>query len=261
MIHKLTNIHPDAQIGANVTVESFTSIYENVHIGEGTWIGSNVTIMPGARIGKNCRIFPGAVISAIPQDLKFAGEETLAIIGDYTTIRECATINRGTVDKGKTVVGKNCLIMAYVHIAHDCLLGDNCILSNAVQLAGHIQVGDFVILGGTSAVHQFVKIGKHTMIPGGALVRKDVPPFILPAGNPLAYNGLNTVGLTRRGFSPQQIALIKEAYEIIFRSGKNTTQAVKYIEEQMEITPEIQDILDFIQHADRGIIRGTHAKS
>jgi len=255
MIHKLTNIHPEAKIGANVTIESFTTIYENVEIGEGTWIGSNVTIMSGARIGKNCRIFPGAVISAIPQDLKFEGEETTAEIGDNTTIRECVTVNRGTKDKHKTVIGQNCLIMAYVHVAHDCALGNHCILSNAVQLAGHVEVDDYALLAGTSAVHQFVKIGKYAMIPGGALVRKDVPPYLLPAGNPLAYRGLNNIGLQRRGFSPEQIGQIRKVYEYIFLKGMNTTQAVTYIEANVEKTTEVLEILNFIKRADRGIIR------
>ncbi|MEY2894802.1 MAG: Acyl-[acyl-carrier-protein]--UDP-N-acetylglucosamine O-acyltransferase, partial [Bacteroidota bacterium] len=198
MSQPLSVIHPSAKIAANVSIDPFSVIHEDVEIGEGTWVGSNVTIFPGARIGKNVRIFPGAVISAVPQDLKFGGEITTAEIGDNTTIRECVTINRGTSDKQKTVIGKNCLIMAYVHVAHDCIVGDNCILANAVQMAGHVTVGDFAIIGGSSAIHQFASIGRHVMISGGSLVRKDVPPFTKAGREPLSYAGINSVGLRRR---------------------------------------------------------------
>ncbi|MFM6953398.1 MAG: acyl-ACP--UDP-N-acetylglucosamine O-acyltransferase, partial [Sphingobacteriaceae bacterium] len=177
MIQPLAYIHPQAKIAENVVIEPFVTIHKDVVIGEGTWIGSNVTIMNGARIGKNCRIFPGAVISAVPQDLKFGGEDTLVVIGDNTTIRECVTINRGTSDRKETRVGSNVLLMAYTHIAHDCVVGNNCILANGVQLAGHITVDDFAIIGGMTAVHQFVSIGAHVMVSGGSLVRKDVPPY------------------------------------------------------------------------------------
>src|SRR5690606_6358309 len=201
MIQPLAYIHPQAKIAGNVVIEPFVTIHKDVVIEEGTWIGSNATIMDGARIGKNCRIFPGAVISGIPQDLKFEGEETTTEIGDNTTIRECVTINRGTKDRWKTVIGKNCLIQAYSHIAHDCLVGDNCIFSNSSTLAGHIQVGDYVVLAGMVAVHQFVHIGSHAFVAGGSLVRKDVPPFVKAAREPLAYVGINSVGLRRRGFT------------------------------------------------------------
>ncbi|MCL4170044.1 UNVERIFIED_CONTAM: hypothetical protein GTU68_066270, partial [Idotea baltica] len=200
MNQPLAYVHPEAKIAQNVVIEPFTSISKDVTVGEGTWIGPNVTIMEGARIGKNCKIFPGAVIAAEPQDLKFDGEYTTVEIGDNSTIRECVTINRGTTDKYKTVVGKNCLVMAYVHIAHDCILGNNVILANGVQLAGHILIDDFVFIGGTTAVHQFVKIGAHAMIAGGSLVRKDVPPFIKAAREPLSFAGVNSIGLRRREF-------------------------------------------------------------
>ena len=205
MIQPLAYVNPQAKLADNVVIEPFVTIHKNVEIGEGTWIGSNVTIMEGARIGKNCRIFPGAVISAIPQDLKFGGEVTTVEIGDNVTIRECVTINRGTNASGKTVVGNNCLIMAYVHIAHDCILGNDVILANAVQLAGHVEIGDSAIIGGLSAVHQFVKIGPHVMVSGGSLVRKDVPPYTKAAREPLSFEGVNSVGLRRRGYTSEKI--------------------------------------------------------
>ena len=195
MNQPLAYVHPQAKIARNVVIEPFTTIHANVHIGSGTWIGSNVTIMEGARIGKNCRIFPGAVISAIPQDLKFEGEDSLTVIGDNTTVRECVTINRGTNDRNKTKIGKNCLIMAYSHVAHDCFIGDNCIFSNNSTLAGHVTVGSHVILAGMVAVHQFCSIGNHAFVAGGSLVRKDIPPFVKAAREPLSYVGINSVGL------------------------------------------------------------------
>lgn len=208
MIHPHTYIHPNAKVATNVKIDPFTVIHQNVEIGEGTWIGSNVTIMEGARIGKNCRIFPGAVLSAIPQDLKFEGEVTTVEIGDNTTIREFVTIHRGTSDRWKTVVGRNCLIMAYTHIAHDCKIGDNCILSNNTQVAGHVTVGNHAILAGMCAVHQFVNIGQHAFVAGGSLVRKDVPPFIKAGRMPLSYAGVNSVGLKRKGFTVETLSLI-----------------------------------------------------
>ena len=205
LIHPNCNVHPDADIADNVTIEPFSMIYENVTIGEGTWIGPNVTIFPGARIGKNCKIFPGAVISAIPQDLKFKGEASVVEIGDNTTIRECVTINRGTVDKMKTVVGNNCLLMAYVHIAHDCILGNNIIIANSVNLAGHVDIEDWVIIEGGTAVGQFVRIGAHAFISGLTGVRKNVPPFTKAAREPLQYVGVNSVGLRRRGLDRKSV--------------------------------------------------------
>ena len=200
MNQPLAYVHPGAKIAKNVVIEPFATIHNNVIIGDGTWIGSNVTIMEGARIGKNCSIYPGSVISAIPQDLKFQDEDTTVVIGDNTTLREYVTVNRGTVDRGKTVIGKNCLIMAYCHIAHDCIVGDNCIFSNNSTLAGHVTVGDFAILAGMTAVHQFCTLGRHAFITGGSLVRKDVPPFVKGAREPMSYVGINSIGLRRRGF-------------------------------------------------------------
>src|SRR5690606_11620495 len=220
----------------------------------------NVTIMEGARIGKNCKIYPGAVISSVPQDLKFAGEETTAIIGDNTVIRECVTISRGTIDKMKTVVGSNCLIMSYAHIAHDCMVGDNCIVVNAVQMAGHVEMGDYAIIGGSSAVHQFVKIGAHAMISGGSLVRKDVPPFVKAAREPLTYAGINSIGLRRRGFNSEQINEVQQIYRILFMSGINTTEALDKIELEMAPSRERDEIINFVRDSGRGIIKSYFSK-
>lgn len=251
----LTSVHPSAKIGINVTISPFVTIYEDVVIGDGTWIGPNVTIMDGARIGNNCRIFPGAVISAIPQDLKFEGEQSTVEIGDNVTIREFVTVNRGTVDKMKTAVGDNSLLMAYVHVAHDCIIGKNCILANAVNMAGHVEVADFAVVGGMSAVHQFVKIGQHAMISGGSLIRKDVPPFVKAGREPLAYVGVNSVGLRRRGFTNEQINQIQDVYRKLYLSGMNNSQALAYIEKEMPITPQRDEILTFINSSKRGIMR------
>ena len=256
MNQPLAYVHPGAKIAKNVVIEPFTTIHNNVVIGEGTWIGSNVTIMEGARIGKNCNIFPGSVISAVPQDLKFQDEETIVEIGDNTTLREYVTINRGTVDKGKTVVGKNCLIMAYCHIAHDCIVGDNCIFSNNSTLAGHVSVGNHVILAGMTAVHQFCTIGQHAFITGGSLVRKDVPPFVKGAREPMSYVGINSIGLRRRGFKSEKIREIQNIYRILYQKSFNNTQAARLIEAEMEATNERDEILQFIKNSKRGIMKG-----
>ncbi len=256
MIHPLTYIHPDARIAPNVKIDPFTTVHKNVEIGEGTWIGSNVTIMEGARIGKNCRIFPSTIISAIPQDLKFKGEDTLTIIGDNCTIRECVTINRGTADRNKTSIGNNCLIMAYSHIAHDCEIGENCIFSNNTTLAGHIIVGDNVVLAGLTAVQQFVRIGSYAFITGGSLVRKDVPPFVKAAREPLSYAGVNSVGLKRRGFSLEQINHILDIYRILYVRGYNVSKAMDIIEAEIPVSDERDEIITFIRDTGRGIMRG-----
>ena len=214
MNQPLAYVHPQAKIAKNVVIEPFVNIEKNVVIEEGTWIGSNVTIMEGARIGKNCRVFPGAVIAAIPQDLKFDDEDTVVKIGDNVTIREFTTINRGTKANMETVIGNNCLLMAYVHVAHDCILGDNVILANAATLAGHIKIDDWAIIGGLAAVHQFVHIGEHAFISGGGMVRKDVPPFCKAGREPLAFAGVNSIGLRRRGYSNERINAIQEIYRI-----------------------------------------------
>ncbi|WP_437395519.1 acyl-ACP--UDP-N-acetylglucosamine O-acyltransferase [Flagellimonas lutimaris] len=256
MNQPLAYVHPGAKIAKNVVIEPFTTIHSNVTIGEGTWIGSNVTIMEGARIGKNCSIFPGAVISAMPQDLKYQGEDTTVVIGDNTTIRECATINKGTSDRMKTVIGNNCLIMAYCHVAHDCFVGDGCIFSNNSTLAGHVTIGQNVVLAGMVAVHQFVSIGNHAFVTGGSLVRKDVPPYVKAAREPLSYVGINSIGLRRRGFESDKIREIQNIYRLLYQQNYNNSQAASIIEAEMEATPERDEILQFIRDSQRGIMKG-----
>jgi UDP-N-acetylglucosamine acyltransferase len=256
MISDKAFVHPNAKIGKNVTIEPFATIYSDVEINDNTWIGPHAVIMDGARIGKNCKIFPAAVISGIPQDLKFAGEHTTAEIGDNTTIREAVTINRGTKSKGKTVIGKNCLIMAYVHVAHDCLVEDKAIIVNSVQIAGEVHIGEWAVIGGSSAIHQFVNIGKHVMVSGGSLVRQDIPPFVTAAHDPLAYVGVNSTGLKRRNFDAQRIHTIQDAYRIIFQNKLNTTQAIQKIKEQIPQNQDIEAIIQFIENSKRGIIKG-----
>ncbi len=256
MNQPLAYIHPETKIAKNVVIEPFVTIDKDVEIGEGTWIGPNVTIMEGARIGKNCKIFPGSVIAAEPQDLKFEGEKTLAIIGDYTTIRENVTVNRGTKASGETRVGNHCLLMANAHVAHDCVVGDHSILVNNVALAGHVEIGEWAILGGLSAVHQFVKIGRHAMISGGTLVRKDVPPFVKAAKEPIQYVGVNSIGLRRRGFTAEQINQIQDIYRYVFQKINNISKAIEYIEADMPASPERDEIIEFIKKSPRGIIKG-----
>ena len=255
MSNSLAYIHPEAKIGENVQIEAFAWIDKNVVIGDETWIGPNATIMEGARIGKNCKIFPGAVVSAIPQDLKFKGEESTAEIGDNTTLRECVTVNRGTASKGKTVVGNNCLLMAYVHVGHDSFLGNNIIISNSTNVAGEIIIDDFAVISGDVQIHQFVHIGGHVMVSGGSLVRKDIPPYITVAHEPVSYAGVNSIGLRRRGFTNEQISLIQEVYREIFVKEQNVTQALKLIESDVQQSPERDYILDFVKSSERGIVR------
>ena len=256
MKQPLAYIHPSAKIAKNVVIEPFTTIDGDVIIGEGTWIGPNVTIMDGARIGKNCSIFPGSVISAVPQDLKYNNETTVVEIGNNVTIRECVTINKGTSDRLKTVIGDNCLIMAYCHVAHDCIVGKNCIFSNNSTLAGHVTVGDFVIISGLTAVHQFCSIGNHSFVTGGSLVRKDVPPYVKAAREPLSYVGINSVGLRRRGFESKKISEIQNIYRYLYQKNYNNTQACMIIEAEMEASPERDEILQFIRNSHRGIMKG-----
>jgi UDP-N-acetylglucosamine acyltransferase len=256
MIQPLAYIHPEAKIAQNVVIEPFAIIHKDVEIGEGTWIGSHAVICEGARIGKNCRIFPGAVISAIPQDLKFNNEYTRTFIGDGTTVREYATISRGTEEHWRTEIGKNCLIMAYSHIAHDCRIGDNCILTNNVQMAGHVHLGDWAIIGGSSSVLQFVRIGAHAFVSGGSLVRKDVPPFTKAAREPITYAGINSVGLRRRGFSNEQINGVQEIYRYIYLRGLNNGDALTEIELELPPSDERDEIVNFIRTSERGIMKG-----
>lgn len=256
MISPLSSVDPGAKIGSNVTVEAFTTIASDVVIGDNTWIGPNVTIFDGARIGKNCKIFPGAVISAIPQDLKYQGEKTTLEIGDNCTIREMATLNKGTLALGRTSIGNNCLIMAYVHVAHDCLIGNNVILANSVNLAGHVVIQDFAILEGYVGVSQFIRIGAHSFIGGQTGVRKDVPPFTKAAREPLSFAGINSVGLKRRGYEAADINLIQDVYRILYTKGFSTRNALDIIEKEIPASPHKDEITDFIKSSERGIMRG-----
>jgi len=255
MISPLASVHPKAQLGSGVTVDAFAVIEDNVVIGDGSHIMSHAVVLPFSRIGKNCRIFPGAVIGAIPQDLKYVGEETTVEIGDNTTLRECVTVNRGTKDKWKTAIGSNCLIMAYAHIAHDCILGNNVILANGVQLAGHVLVGDYANMGGLSGANQFTRIGAHTYIAGHTVVRKDVPPYIKAGREPMSYAGVNIVGLQRRHFEPDQIQTISQIYHLLFVQKGSTSAAIKTIEEQVQDGVFKKEILDFVQSSRIGIIK------
>lgn len=256
MISKFSNISPEAKLGKNVTVESFSTIYEDVEIGEGTIIGPNVTIYPGARIGKNCRIYPGAVISAIPQDLKFHGEYTTTEIGDNTIIRECVTIHRGTEDQFKTSIGENCLLMCYVHIGHDCSIGNNVVIANSTGLSGHVVVEDFAIIEGMCGIQQFVRIGQHAFVAGMTSVRKNVPPFIRVAREPLTYAGVNAIGLRRRGISDEKLKIIEDIYRNLFILNNSISNGVKSIENDIPDCDEKKLVLEFIKESKKGIIKG-----
>jgi UDP-N-acetylglucosamine acyltransferase len=255
------NIHPsaiiqrNAKISDDVTVGPYSIINEGVEIGAGTQIASHVLIDVGTIIGKNCRIHHGAVLGTLPQDLKFEGEKTYLSVGDDTVIREYATLNRGTHWRGKTVVGNNCYIMIYSHVAHDCLLGDHVILANSANLAGHVEIGDYASIGGVVPVHQFVKIGAHSFIGGGFRVQMDVCPYALMGGYPLRTLGLNRIGLQRRGFSDETLQILEKTFRILFKSNLNTTQAIERIKAEVEPIPEVKNILDFIANSERGIIK------
>ena len=250
----LAVVHPEAQIGKNVTVEPFAFIEKDVVIGDNCRIYPHAVVLEGSRIGKGCHIFPGAVISGIPQDLKFAGEKTTAEIGDHTTVRECVTVNRGTASRGKTIVGNNCLLMAYSHIAHDCILKNNIIIGNASQIAGEVEIDDFAILSGSVLVHQFTRISQHVMIQGGSRVGKDIT---LIGRDPITYCGINIVGLRRRGFTNQQVFLIQDIYRTLYTRGLNNTDALLAIETEYEASKERDLILNFIKSSKRGIVRGS----
>jgi UDP-N-acetylglucosamine acyltransferase len=254
-VHPTAIIHKDVKLTDDVKVGPFSIINEGAQIGGGSEIDSHVLIDSETIIGKNCRIHHGAVLGTLPQDLKFEGEKTYLSIGDGTTVREYATLNRGTKYRGKTVVGKNCFIMAYAHVAHDCLLGDHVILANSVNLAGHIEIGDFAIIGGVVPVHQFVKIGAHSIVGGGFRVQKDVCPYALVAGYPLKIIGLNRIGLQRREFPERTIQILEKTFRILFKSKLNTSQAIERIKSEVEPIPEVKTILDFIAKSERGIIK------
>lgn len=260
MISNLAFVHTNAKLGKNVTVGPFAFISGNTIVGDNTWIGPNAVILDGARIGKGCRIFSGAVVSGIPQDLKFKGEETIAEVGDNTTIRECVTLNSGTASKGKTVIGNDTLLMAYVHIGHDCAIGNNCILGNGVQLAGEVRVDDWAIISGGTMAHQFTRIGGHVIIGGAGKIRIDVPPFIKADREPLAYMGINSVGLSRRGFEKERMDEIHEIYRAIYLSGKNTSQALDFVENNFKPSSDRDYILEFFKNTERGVIRGPREK-
>ena len=260
MNQPLAYVHPGAKIAKNVVIEPFATINNDVVIGgDLDWIKRDH--YGGGTYWENCTIFPGAVISAPPQDLKYNGEETQTIIGDNTTIRECVTINRGTVDRQKTVVGNHCLIMAYCHVAHDCVVGDHCIFSNNSTLAGHVNVGNYVILAGMTAIHQFCTIGDYAFITGGSLVRKDVPPYVKAAREPLSYVGVNSVGLRRRGFSTEKLERFNPFFRILYQKNYNNSQAAEILEAEMQVSPERDEILDFIKNSHRGIMKGYFRKN
>ena len=256
MISKLASISSESTIGENVFIGPFTTIHEDVIIGEGTKIHSNVSIYPGTRIGNNCEIFPGAVIGVVPQDLKFDGEYTTVEIGDNTTIRECVTIHRGTKDRLTTKIGSNCLLMTYVHIAHDCLIGNNVILASYVGISGHVTIDDFAILEGTVVAQQFVHIGAHSFIGGASLIRKDIPPYIKAAREPLTYAGVNSVGIRRRGFTDNQVREIEDIYRILYVQNNNVSKGIAAILETIPDSEIRKNILKFIETSDKGIIRG-----
>lgn len=254
-IHRTALVDPDAELGENVQVSPYAIIEKNVIIDDNNWIGPYVFIGSGTRIGKNCKVFQGAVLGTIPQDLKFEGEDTTLEIDEKTVIREFCTLNRGTKDNIKTQIGKNCILMAYVHVAHDCVLADDVILANAVNMGGHVKIENFAGIGGMTPIHQFVRIGQHAYIGGGLRIRKDVPPFILAAGEPLQFAGINSVGLKRRGFSATQIQKIQKVYKVVYRSKFNVTQALTRIREEFKIEHEVKDIVDFIEYSERGILK------
>lgn len=256
MIHPSAIVHPDAKIGKNVEIGPFSVVAANVEIGDDTIIMNNATILDGARIGKNCRVFPGAVIAGIPQDLKFRGEDTLAIIGDNTTMRECVTVNRGTASKGHTIIGSDCLIMAYCHIAHDCVVGNHVIISNASQVAGEVVIDDYAVIGGGTLIHQFCHLGPHVMIQGGSKINKDIPPFVKAARDPIAYTGINIVGLRRRNFTPDEINAIQEIYRYLYLSQLNVSDAIDRIEAEIPQSKVRDEILGFAKASQRGILRG-----
>ena len=253
---KFIDINENASIGKNLKIDSFSSIHENVTIGDNCWIGSNVTIYPGARIGSNCQIFPGSVISAIPQDLKFKGEKTTVVIGNNSIIRECVTINKGTSFSNTTIIGDNCFLMAYSHVAHDCIIKNNVIVANGVAIAGHVEIDEYAIIGGLSAIQQFSKIGKFSMISGGSLVRKDVPPYIKVAKEPLRFIGINKIGLKRNKFDVKQIENIHSMFRIIFQEGNSISKAIDIIENNTHSSKEKKEILKFIKNSKSGIVKG-----
>ena len=255
-IHPLATVHPDAKLGDNVEVGPYAFIDENVEIGDGCKILPHATIFPYVKMGCDCTVFPGAVVGAIPQDLKYEGEVTWVEIGDRVNIRECATINRGTKASGKfvTKVGSDTLVMSYVHVAHDCRIGNHCILVSQVALAGETEIEDWAIVGGGTLAHQFSHVGTHAMVGAGYKIVKDVPPYVLAGRDPISFEGVNRVGLSRRGFSEEKINEIKDIYETLYFKGMNFSDAMAYIEQNFPRTEERDTILNFIRSSKRGII-------
>ncbi len=257
LISSLAVVHPDAQIGIGVQIDAFATVEPNTVIGDYTHIHQGAIIKSGSRIGQHCQVHPYAVVGNIPQDLKFKGEETTAVIGNHTTLREFVTINRGTASRNTTRVGDNCLIMAYCHVAHDCVLGNSLIIGNGTQIAGEVEIDDFSTISGGVLIHQFVRISQHVMIQGGSLVGKDIPPYTLIGREPISYCGINSVGLRRRGFQNEQIFLINDIYRLLYQSGMNKTEVLKEIEKNYADCYERNLILDFIKNSERGIVRGS----
>ena len=254
-IHHTAIVSGKAKLGDNVTISPYAIVHEDVEIGNNCSIGPHAVIYNGARIGNNVKIYQSASVAHVPQDLKFDGEPTKFIVGDNTTIHEFVTLHRGTKDTGFSQIGKNCLLMAYSHVAHDTVIGDNCILANGVQIAGHVILEDYVIIGGLTPVHQFCRVGEHVMVGGGFRIVQDVPPFVLAGNEPLRYCGLNVVGLRRRGFSNQDIETLKKVFNIIYNSGNNYSQAKEVIRQEFESHPLVDQVVDFINNSKRGIIR------
>ncbi|HVE61193.1 MAG TPA: acyl-ACP--UDP-N-acetylglucosamine O-acyltransferase [Chitinophagaceae bacterium] len=255
MISPLASVHPAAKLGNKVIIEPFAVIHDNVTIGDNSIVMSHAVVMPFSSVGKNCKIFPSAVIGGIPQDLKFAGEESTVEIGDGTTIREFVTVNRGTKDRWKTVIGNNSLLMAYAHVAHDCSIGNHVIIANGVQLAGHVEIGNYAIIGGLAGAHQFTRIGAHTYIAGHTVIRKDVPPYVKAAREPMSYMGLNIVGLQRRKFPADKIDLLSKIYHLLFIGNHSTSTAIKLINEQVSDSDLKNEVLQFVQDSKIGIIK------
>lgn len=256
MISPQAYVHPDAQIGDHVVIEPFAFVDQNVRIGTRTWVGPHATILSGSNIGADCKIFPGAVIGAMPQDLKYDGESSTAQVGDRTVIRECVTINRGTADRMITKVGSDCLLMAYTHLAHDVWVGNHVIIANSGNIAGHVTIEDWVIVEGMVGVQQFVTVGQHAFVAGGSLVRKNIPPFVKAAREPLSFIGVNSIGLRRRGFDNDRILRIEDIYRMLYIQNGNMTQAIKVADTELPSSPDKETVLDFIRASDKGIIRG-----
>lgn len=255
MISPLAYVDPAAKIGKDVTIEPFAYVQGKVEIGDGTWIGPHACVMDGAIVGKNCTIHSGSVIAGIPQDLKFQGEETTAVIGNNTMIRECVTINRGTAARGSTIIGNNCLLMAYSHVGHDCEIGNNVVLVNNVSLAGEVEIDDWAILSGHVAVHQFTRIGAHVMISGGTMINKDVAPYIIVAHSPASFTGINSIGLRRRGFTTEEVTLIQDMCRILFQSGLGYSTACDRIEAEFPPSVHRDNLIGFVRNSKRGVIK------